>query len=88
MKFSTAYHPQRDGKTERVDQIVEDMLRMYVMHNSMKWEDYLHLTEFSYKNAYQNSAKMSPFEVLIGWKCRTLVTWDSTADRLMLGAEL
>ena len=39
LKFSTAYQPQ----TERVNQIVEDMLRMYVMNNPTKWEDYLHL---------------------------------------------
>ena len=52
LNFSTAYHPQTDGKTERVNQTVEDMLRMYVMNNPMKWEDYLHLTEFVYNNGY------------------------------------
>ena len=83
LNFSTAYHPQLDGKTERVNQIVEDMLRMYVMNNPTKWEDYLHLAEFAFNNGYQASAKMSPFEVLYGWKCRTPVTWDSPVDRLM-----
>ena len=62
--FSTAYHPQIDGKTERVNQKVEDMLRMHVMHQPKKWEDYLPLVEFSYNNDYQKSLKMSPFEVL------------------------
>jgi len=32
LAFSTTYHPQKDGKIERVNQILEDMLRMYVMH--------------------------------------------------------
>ena len=64
------------------------MLRMYVMNNPTKWEDYLHLVEFAYNNGYQNSAKMSPFEVLYGWKCITSVTWDSSVDRLMLGDHL
>jgi hypothetical protein len=41
--FSTAYHPQTDGKTERVNQILEYMLRMHVMHQPKKWEDYLPL---------------------------------------------
>jgi hypothetical protein len=41
--FSTAYHPQTDGHTERVNKILEDMLRMHVMHQSKKWEDYLAL---------------------------------------------
>ena len=41
--FSTAYHPQTDGQTERVNQLLEDMLRMHVMHQPRKWEDYLPL---------------------------------------------
>ena len=88
LNFSIAYHPQIDGKTERVNQIVEDMLQMYVMNNPTKWEDYLHLAEFACKNGYQTSTKMSPFEVLYGCKCRTPVTWDSPMDRLMLGPNL
>ena len=87
MNFSTAYHPQTDRKTERVNQIVKDMLRMYVNKKPTKWEDYLHLAEFVYNNGYHTSTKMSPFEVLYGWKCRTLVTWDSPGDRLMLGPD-
>ena len=43
LSFSTAYHPQTDGRTEHVNQILEDMLRMYVMQNTLKWEDYLNL---------------------------------------------
>ena len=61
---------------------------MYVMNNPTKWEDYLHLVDFAYNNGYQTSTKMSPFEVLYGWKCRTSVTWDSLVDRLMLGLYL
>jgi hypothetical protein len=44
------------------------MLRMYVMDKPSKWEDYLHLVEFSYNNGYQASLKMSPFEALYGRK--------------------
>ena len=89
MNFSNSYHLQIDGHTKTVNQIVEDVLQMYVMKNPTKWEDYgLHLIEFVYKNGYQVSSKMSPFEVLYGLKCRTLVTWDIPADRLMLGPYL
>ena len=49
LNFSTAYCPQTDGKTERVNQVLEDMLCMYVMDKPTKWEDYLHLVEFAYK---------------------------------------
>ena len=61
---------------------------MYVMNNPTKWEDYLHLAEFAYNNGYRASAKMSPFEVLYGRKCRTPVTWESQVDWLMLGPDL
>jgi transposase InsO family protein len=64
IKFITTYHPQTDGKTKRVNQIIEDMLRMYVMDKSYKWEDYLHLVEFAYNNGYQDSLRMIPFKAL------------------------
>ena len=45
-------------------QILEYMLRMYVIQQPTKWEDYLHLVAFAYNNGYQESLKMSPFEAL------------------------
>jgi hypothetical protein len=74
LNFNTSYHPQTDGKTERTNHIVEDMLRMYMRTKPTKWEEYLHLVEFSYNNGYQTSAKMSPFEELYGRKCTTLIS--------------
>jgi transposase InsO family protein len=68
MNVSIAYHAQSDGKTERFNQVIEDMLRMYVIDNPSKWEDYLHLVDFTYNNEYQDSLKMSPFEALYGRK--------------------
>jgi hypothetical protein len=53
LNFIIAYHPESDGQTKRVNQVIEDMLRMYVMEKTSKWEDYLHLVEFSYNNGYQ-----------------------------------
>lgn len=88
LNFSMAYHPQTDGQTERVNQVVEDMLREYVMQQPTKWEDYLHLVEFSYNNGYHTSLLMSPFEVLYGRKCRTPSSWSGPEDRLMLGTEM
>lgn len=68
LNFNTAYHPNSDGKTERVNQVIEDMIRMYVMDKPSKWEEYLHFVEFFYNNGYQASLKMSPFEALYGRK--------------------
>jgi hypothetical protein len=64
LNFITAYHPKSDGQTERVNRVIEYILRMYVMEKPSKWEDYLHLVEFSYNNGYQASLNMSPFEAL------------------------
>jgi hypothetical protein len=61
---------------------------MYVMDKPSKWEDYLHLVEFTYKNGYQASLKMRPFEALYGRKCNTPVSWDNPADRAIVGLEL
>ncbi len=64
LNMSSAYHPQTDGQTERVNQVIEDMLRMYVMDQTSKWVNYLYLVEFTYNNGYHASLKMSPFEAL------------------------
>jgi hypothetical protein len=63
------------------------MLRMYVMDKPLKWEEYLHLVEFTYNNEYQASLKMSPFEELYGRKCNTPVRWDNPVDRAFVGLE-
>jgi hypothetical protein len=60
---------------------------MYVMDKPSKWEDYLHLVEFTYNNGYQASLRMIPFEALYGRKCDTLVSWDNPIDRVVLGPE-
>ena len=85
LNFSTAYHPHTDGQIERVNQMIEDMLRMYVMDKPTKWEDYLHLVEFAYNNGQQASLGMSPYEALSDWTCRTPVTWDNLVKRVVLG---
>jgi hypothetical protein len=63
---SSAYHPQTDGQTERVNQIIEDMLCTCVFTDGLKWDKHLPLAEFSYNNSYQESIKMLPFEALYG----------------------
>jgi hypothetical protein len=49
---SSAYHPQTDGQMERVNQILEDMLRACVMEYPDSWDKNLSWTEFSYNNSY------------------------------------
>jgi transposase InsO family protein len=72
---SSAYHPQTDGQTERVNQILEDMLRACVIHYDKNWDKCLPLSEFSFNNSYQACLKMAPFKALYGRRCRTPLSW-------------
>ncbi|KAK8934166.1 hypothetical protein KSP39_PZI014581 [Platanthera zijinensis] len=80
LKFSTAFHPQTDGQTERVNRTLEDMLRMCALDFGKRWEDHLYLVEFAYNNSYQASIQMAPFEALYGRKCRTPLSWLETGE--------
>jgi transposase InsO family protein len=88
LKFSSAYHPQTDGQTERTNQILEDMLRACDLQDKMGWDKILPYTEFSYNNSYQASLKMSPFEALYGRNCRTLLHWDQPGERQVFGPNI
>ena len=69
LNFSTAFHPQTDGQSERVIQVLEDLLRACVMDLKGNWDDHLPLVEFAYNNSFQASIGMSPFEGLHGRRC-------------------
>jgi len=71
LNFSSAYHPQTDGQIERINQILEDMLRACALQYDTSWEKSLSYAEFSYNKSHQKSLKMAPFEALYGHKCRT-----------------
>ncbi|KAG8492930.1 hypothetical protein CXB51_010202 [Gossypium anomalum] len=75
LDFSTAFHPQTDGQSDRVIQILEEMLRGCIIHFRSSWEEYLPLMEFAYNNSYQSSIQMAPYEALYGRKCRTPLCW-------------
>jgi hypothetical protein len=55
-----------DDQTKRVNQILEDMLRAYVMEYPKSLDKNLSWAEFSYNNSYQESLKIAPFEALYG----------------------
>jgi hypothetical protein len=88
LAFSMTCHPQTNGQNKRVNKVLEDMLRMHVMHRPKQWEEYLPLVELAYKNGYQESLKTSPFEVLYGRKCRVSISLDSLVEKITLGPEL
>ena len=72
LNFSNSYQLQTNGQTERVNQILEDMLGACVLEFQEKWEGNLPLVEFSYNNSYQSIIKIPPFKPLYGRKCGTL----------------
>src|SRR3954469_15758486 len=75
IRLSTAYHPQTDGQSERVIQILEDMLRACVLDFGGSWNRHLALLEFVYNNSYQASIGMAPYEALYGRPCRSPLCW-------------
>jgi transposase InsO family protein len=85
---SSSYHPRTDGQTERVNQIVEDMLRASIMHFDKSWDKCLSLAEFSYNNSYQASLKMAPFEALYGRRCRTPLNWSEAGEQTLFRPDL
>jgi hypothetical protein len=85
LDFSTAYHPQSDGQTERVNKVLKDLLRACVLTFDRNWESSLSYAEFSYNNIYQASIKVSPFEALYGWKCQTPLMWSNIGEKTLEG---
>jgi hypothetical protein len=88
LNFSSPYHPQTDGQTERVIQILEDMLRACALKDSKSWDKFLPYAEFSYNNSYQKSLKMSPLKVLYGRKCRTPFFWNEPGENQVFGPKI
>jgi hypothetical protein len=85
---SSAYHPQTDGQIERVNQILEDMLRACVTEYPGNWDKNLSWAEFSYNNSYQESLKMASFEALYGRQCRTPLNWIEPGEKAIFGPNI
>ncbi|XP_075518290.1 uncharacterized protein LOC142552399 [Primulina tabacum] len=83
LAFSTAYHSQRDGQSERVIQILEDMLRACMIDFPGSWDSKLPLVEFTHNNSYKSLIGMAPYEALYGRKCRSSLYWEEVGERKM-----
>jgi hypothetical protein len=64
--FSSAYHPQTDGQTERMNPGIEQFLRAYAGMYQRDWVKWLPMAEFSYNNAVHSTTGTSPFRCLYG----------------------
>jgi len=65
-KLSMAYHPQTDGQTERINQELEQYLRVFIDHKQEQWPDWLGTAEFVYNNKIYIATKILPFKVNYG----------------------
>jgi hypothetical protein len=61
LSFSTPFHPETDGQTERANRVIEEMLRLYVSTRHTDWDMYLTPVQFAYNNSVQASTGHSPF---------------------------
>jgi len=62
-KLLTAYYPQTDGQTERINQELKQYLRVFINHRQEQWLDWLGMAEFAYNNKIYTATKILPFKV-------------------------
>jgi len=65
-KLLMAYHPQTDKQTERINQELEQYLRVFIDHRQKQWLDWLGTAEFMYNNKIHVATKISPFKANCG----------------------
>ena len=63
-------------------------MRACALDYGSSWDDNFPYAKFSYKNSYQASLKMAPFEALYGRRCRTPLLWDEVGDSHLFGPDL
>jgi hypothetical protein len=95
--MSTAYHPQTDGQTEHINQVLEGYLRIFTSRRQDDWDDFLPTGEFQYNNTVHSSTQQTPFMVDTGRHPRTgfepqqprstLESVNDFAERIALGIE-
>jgi len=85
--MSTAFHPQTDGQTERMDAGMEQYLRVFVNHQQDDWVQWLPLAEFAANDGVSESAKCTPFCAVQGMDPRMSFAREPTQERDQLRLE-
>lgn len=68
LHYSSSYHPQSDGQSERVNQCLENYLRCMCSEHPSHWSNWLLTAEFWYTTNFHTSLQITPFEALYGYK--------------------
>jgi hypothetical protein len=80
INLSTAFHPQTDGQTERVNQILEQYLRCTINYQQNNWAELLHMAEFAYNNSIHTATKQTPFFANYGYNPRMHIMLSSQPE--------
>lgn len=72
-KMPSSHHPQTDGLSEIMNRMVENYIRCYCALNQRNWDELLPSAEFAYNSAVSADLGLSPFEVDMGWKPKSLL---------------
>ena len=73
LHFTSGYHPEEDGQTERANQTLEQYLRVYCNYQQNNWSDLLPIVEFAYNNASNAMTGLSPFYANKGYHLNLFV---------------
>jgi hypothetical protein len=76
LNFSTTYHPESDGQTERTNQSLEGYLWLYCNYQQDNWSDLLPIVEFAYNNSPHSTTQVSPFFANYGYHPRATLSLD------------
>ncbi|MDN6032870.1 MAG: transposase family protein, partial [Lactococcus lactis] len=88
--FSTTNHPQTDGQTERINKVLNHLIRKHCSNDMLNWDQYLPIVEFAYNSTYQDSIKDVPFRLGIGYvpdSMKKVSHWKIDDDRFSPSAE-
>ncbi|KAH9753009.1 Endonuclease [Citrus sinensis] len=81
LKFSTSFHSQTDGQTERINGLLEMYLRHYVSAHQRDWAKLIDIAQFSYNLQRSKATGKSPFEIIMGFQPMTPNAIASTYGR-------
>jgi len=78
--LSTAFHPQTDGETERVNQELEVYLHIFCANDQMSWASMLPLAEFIHNSRHHSARGTSPFFLMMGYHPKTIPDFVEPSD--------
>mgnify|MGYP004711703691 CR=1 FL=1 len=81
LNFSTAYHSQIDGQSDRTIQILKNMLRSCIVNFRRSWAQSMTLIEFAYNSSCHASIQMAPYEAIYRGKCHLPIHWNEIGER-------